>query len=235
MNKMKTFLLTVVLSVGACSAVIYTSCNKATCVSSTTCENGGTCKGGDCTCPVGFTGAFCQTKANSVLRYVNNTFTPVTISVNGSTQNIPVGGKVAFVGQAGTVANGSASTSGAAGSLGVDNSGGILGLTINWDIDTTFPNMDTLDIPLNVGASYFYLYIVNTGTASILDFYVNYEFSYGQVYQDITVPNNSVTYGVGYYLAYSSSSVQVQRSDSKVIWQAVTVPFTSNQSYTAKF
>jgi len=232
---MKTFLLTAILAFGACSAVIYTSCNKATCRNSATCENGGSCTSGDCTCPVGYAGAFCQTKLYSVLQYTNNTFTPITITVNGTTQNIPVGGKTAFAGQAGTVANGSASTSGVAGSLGVDNSGGVLGLTINWGIDTTFPNQDTLNIPLNVGASYFYLYMVNTGTSSILDFYVNYEFTYGQVYQDITVPNNGVTYGVGYYLAYSSSSVQVQRSDSKVIWQAVTVPFTNNQSYTAKF
>jgi hypothetical protein len=227
------FITAIVFTV-ICSGFIFTSCNKPSC-GGMVCENGGTCTGGTCSCPTGYSGNLCQTKANTAIQYQNNTFTPVTIGVNGLTQIIPVGGNATFIGQVGTVASGSANTAGAVSSLGNDNSGGTLGLTINWSIENTFPNSDTLKVPLDVGATYFFLKMVNSGSTNIIDFYVNVEFSYGQFYQDVTVPNGGVTYDLGYYLAYPSSNVQVQTSASKVIWQAVTLPFTNNQTYTASF
>ena len=72
----------------------------------------------------------------------------------------------------------------------------------------------------------------NSGAKSVIDYYVNVAFSYGEFYQDVTVPNDGNTYDLGYYLAYPSSNVQTQSSDSKVVWKAVTLPFTNNQTYT---
>jgi hypothetical protein len=121
--------------------------------------------------------------------------------------------------------------------LGISSPGGIIGLEINWEISNPFPtrSKDTLRVPLDVGATYFFLRMANTGSKNIINFYVNYQFSYGQVYQDVTVPNNGVTYDLGYYLAYPYSNVQMQTSDSKVVWKAVSLPFISNQSFGVTF
>ena len=233
MKKLKRFIIATSF-ITICSGLIYTSCNKPSC-GGMVCENGGTCSGGTCSCPTGYSGNLCQVVANTAIEYQNNTFTPVTIAVNGDGRTIPVGGTTTYIGQLGTVASGTASTSGAASSLGISNAGGIIGLTINWDLNNNFPDNDTLKVPLNVGATYFFLRMANKGSFNIIDFYVNVEFSYGQVYQDVTVPNNGVTYDLGYYLAFSNSNVQVQTSNSVVTWQAVTLPFTDNQIYTASF
>jgi hypothetical protein len=60
MKSIKQIALTVLLTIGAFSAITYTACNKDAC-SGVTCQNGGTCSGGTCTCQTGYTGTNCQT------------------------------------------------------------------------------------------------------------------------------------------------------------------------------
>jgi len=235
MKNIKLFILTAMVMATCCVAAIFTSCTKSSCTNMV-CQNGGTCSGGNCQCPTGFSGSLCQLRATSAIQYINDTYTPISIAVNGNSQTIPVGGKVTFAGQYGIPATTLASTSGTAGSLGIDNAGAIIGLTINWSRVDSFPISDTLRIPLDVGATYFFLKLINTGTKNVIDYYVNYQFPYGETYEDITVPNNSTTYNMGYYLAYANSNVQAQASNGttpQIIWRAVTLPFTSNQSFTA--
>jgi hypothetical protein len=59
MKRLRLIALSVVLTLGAFSAVVYTSCTKDEC-KSVTCLNGGTCSGGNCTCPTGYEGTTCQ-------------------------------------------------------------------------------------------------------------------------------------------------------------------------------
>ncbi|MCD6010630.1 MAG: hypothetical protein K0Q79_492 [Flavipsychrobacter sp.] len=214
--------------------IIFSSCSRTNC-DKIICQNGGTCADGKCTCLAGFTGALCQSRANSAIQYINNAFTPITISVNGDTRIIPVGGSVAYGGQYGLAATGTATTAGNGAMLGVTTDGGKVGLTINWPIDNIFPATDTLRVPMDVGATWFFLRIANVSSRNIINYYVNYQFSYGEEYQDVTIPNNGTTYGMGYYLAYPYSNVQTQSTSSttpKIDWRAVTLPFTSNQSAT---
>lgn len=231
MKNIKIILLSFLFTSVFSGVVIFSSCTKTSC-SGITCQNGGTCSAGKCVCPTGFSGARCQTRASSAIQYKNNTYTPITIVVNGDTKTIPVGGVANFTGQFGTAALGTASTSGSASSLGISTPAGIIGLTINWAIDNTFPSTDTLRVPLDVGATYFFLRMANTGSTNIINYYVNVTFPYGEFYQDVTVPNTGTTYNLGYYLAYPSSNVQTQSSNSVVTWKPVTLPFTSNQSFT---
>jgi len=80
-----------------------------------------------CKCLDGFSGLFCDIAAITAVSYQNNTFTPISIVVNGNAQTIPVGGSYAFSGKAGTVASGTATTSGSASSLGISVRVGLSG------------------------------------------------------------------------------------------------------------
>ncbi len=199
MKNIKLIVLTLMVSATFAGVVIFSACTKTSC-SNIVCKNGGTCSSGKCQCLAGYSGVYCQVAATTAISYKNNTFTPITIGVNGLTAIIPAGGSVAFRGSANAVASGSATTFGTANELGISTSGGIIGLTINWAINNTFPTSDTLKVPLDIGASYFFLRLKNSGTKNIIDFYVNVGFSYGEVYQDVTIPNDGNTYDMGYYL-----------------------------------
>ncbi len=234
MKNFKLLAFTTSLAFASFGAIVFTSCNKQNC-SMVTCQNGGTCSDGKCSCPAGYSGILCEVKARTAIRYKNNTYTPISITINGDGQTIPVGGSVVFPGVMGTTAFGTAATAGSANQLGISDPGGIIGLTMNWSLDHTFPTTDTMTVPLDVGSTFFFLKMSNSRSADIINYYVNYQFSYGQAYQDITVPHDGQTHNMGYYLAYPASNVMMQTSDSKVEWRAVTLPSTSNQSFTASF
>jgi len=61
MKRMKTIAVSVLLTLGAFSAITYTACTKDEC-KDVTCSNGGSCVSGACSCPTGYEGTTCQTK-----------------------------------------------------------------------------------------------------------------------------------------------------------------------------
>jgi len=97
MRSIKQIALTVLLTVGAFSAITYTACNKDAC-SGVTCQNGGTCASGTCTCPTGYQGTNCQilTRENFVGTYNGSdqcgtgTYTITLTITDASTNNISV-------------------------------------------------------------------------------------------------------------------------------------------------
>ena len=64
MKKLQSVLLASVLTLGAFTAAIVSSCNPDQC-KDVVCANGGTCLDGTCSCPLGYVGTLCDTKANS--------------------------------------------------------------------------------------------------------------------------------------------------------------------------
>ena len=62
MKSVRLIALSAILTFGTFGAIMYTSCTKDAC-KGVTCLNGGTCSGGTCTCPTGYIGASCQTRA----------------------------------------------------------------------------------------------------------------------------------------------------------------------------
>jgi len=235
MKKIKAFVLAVLIAIGFCSSVIYTSCNKSTCIG-IVCQNGGLCLSGSCSCPSGYAGTYCDKATSSNVAYMNNTFTPITIAINGVSATIPVGGTMSFTGSYGTMASGVASTSGST-PLGVMTGGGVVGETINWQLNDPFPASGTFTDTLNVGASYFYLAIVNREkNVSIINYTVNNGLTTGMYPVTATIPNNGETYGLGYYLAYPNSNVQVYFSDgSSPGPSAFSLPFVNNQIFVANY
>ncbi|MDR3679773.1 MAG: hypothetical protein P4L41_07395 [Flavipsychrobacter sp.] len=96
MKSIKQIALTVLLTIGAFSAITYTACNKDAC-SGVTCNNGGTCSGGTCTCQTGYEGVRCDTLSRTKFLGVytgQETCTvgtdnySVTLSSNSSNLNI---------------------------------------------------------------------------------------------------------------------------------------------------
>lgn len=67
MKNLKNILLASLLTVGTFSTVLFSSCNQDKC-KDVVCANGGTCSAddGSCSCAAGYTGATCDTKANSL-------------------------------------------------------------------------------------------------------------------------------------------------------------------------
>lgn len=61
MKKVRTILLTGVLTMGVFSTVIYSSCSKKDKCDDIVCKNGGSCNDGVCKCPLGYEGVNCET------------------------------------------------------------------------------------------------------------------------------------------------------------------------------
>ncbi len=171
----------------------------------------------------------CQTacSSNSSITFQNNSFTSIEITFNGITQTIPPGGTAVFYGTPGTLATGTAETS------GNTSSGTQVGSKLIWNLSTQFPSSGNATTNLNVGSDWFFIKIKNNGTKPLENFYVNYGLQ-SQTLDNITIPNNNQGYNIGYYKAWSNSNVRtdLQGTSQYVTWYQgtnFTLPFTINQ------
>lgn len=64
MKSIKSVAFSALLTLGAFSAITYTSCSKDDC-EDVICSNGGTCVDGTCACPTGYEGTTCQTESRA--------------------------------------------------------------------------------------------------------------------------------------------------------------------------
>jgi len=226
MNKLKLILLNAVLMVTAFTAVVYTSCKKDAC-SGVTCQNGGSCSGGNCTCPTGFYGNYCE---NTSISYTNDTYTPITITLNGVTQTIANGSTVSFDGVAGSTATVSAYT------YGTTSSNTQLGEKITWSFTDNFSTDGSdPDEPLDAPNDVFYLEMVdNSATESITSITVN-PGATDAVTDELNIPNNSQIYGVGYYPVETTgpTSIYVVGNTGGTSTFNLTIPSVANASTTA--
>lgn len=206
------------------------SCTKKTTdpCSGVNCMNGGVCNKGQCTCPTGYTGIYCETKLTTSLAYKNNASTPITITVNGTTQTINVGSSATFTGNAGNAANGTATTS------GTTVGGGTKGVIMQWTLNNSFPASGTQTVDLNVPSDYFFLYMQNTSAASISELYTNNGNSY-QMTEDVNIPNNGIKYAVGYYHASSTVYLAAVSSNASAYTNTATFTLVNNQTFSWTF
>ncbi len=72
MKSFRNIAVAAILSVGAFSAIFYSSCSKTTTdpCSGVTCQNGGACSSGNCTCKTGIGGKVCDSVYRTM--YANN-------------------------------------------------------------------------------------------------------------------------------------------------------------------
>ena len=224
MKQTRLVVFTTVLMICAFAAILYSSCSKDAC-NGVSCKNGGACVNGICSCPTGYTGTACE---QSIIVYVNNAYTPVSITVNNVTGTIPASGFISFSGTAGASATVTASTS-------VTNQAGkTVGEVVTWSFTDSFPTNGTkLTVPLNIDTSYFYLKMANADPSdSVVYVKVNYATPYEKM-DSVLIPNNGLTYVVGYYKAFSTTKVYAAGSYPGTSWVlGTTIPDVVNATTT---
>ena len=223
MKKTRLVLLTSVITLMAFAAIVYSSCKKDPC-SGVNCQNGGACSNGSCVCPSGYSGSFCEL---SSITFSNDTYTPISITVNNSPATIDVGSSVTFSGTAGSTAAVYASTSGST------TGGTQVGQLIVWSYTDKFPvNGSTLTEPFDVSSDYFFLKMINVNSSqSIITVKVNYQTT-AEVDDNVTIPNDGNTYDIGYYSAYSNTEVYATSSSSGFWTWFPSIPNTANAEVT---
>lgn len=173
----------------------------------------------------------CSGPQGSTINYVNNSFTTMTITVNGVTKTVGAGQKVGFTGTPSSTASGNATTS------GKTSSGSIIGEPMNWTISNTFPSSGSMDVNLNVSSSHFFLRMRNTGTKTLTPVYVNHGLN-SQSVDYVVIPPDGVTYPMGYYKAFTNGNVRAYWQGQPTqysYWnqgQQYTLPFSNNQAIT---
>ncbi len=170
-------------------------------------------------------GTFIET---TIVKFTNPAFTPITVTVNGTSQVVEVGSTVTFQGQAGTSLKYHAETS------GKTTQGTQIGLLISWDGDDIYPTSGTKTFNLSVSQDFFFLYIVNQSSRKTTKLLVNYGLQ-AQTTDNINIPNDKIKYRTGYYRAYSNSNIRLE-GENNAIWNLsssdLKLPNTQNQSYT---
>ena len=120
---------------------------------------------------------------------------------------------------------------GTATTSGKTSSGTTVGSTMSWTLNNTFPTSGNLNSNLNVGGDYFFLKVKNASPKSINKVYVNYGLV-NQTLDNVVIANDSQTYNLGYYKAFSNSNVRGENGTYAWSWNTLSLPFTQNQSFT---
>lgn len=159
----------------------------------------------------------------TTLVYVNDTYTPVSITANGITSTIPVGGSINYTATAGSSNAVTAQTS------GLTSTNTVVGSVMNWTLNDVFPSSGTIRRTIDVPSQYFFLKIVNNSSYRASGLYVNYGLV-SQTFDNINF--GSGTYNIGYYQAYSNSNARCASSNGGYWQMNASLANSQNQSFT---
>ena len=163
-----------------------------------------------------------KTQQYSTITYVNDAYTDISISVNGVSKTIPVGGSVSYTGAVSSNADLVASTS------------GTFGAQYPWSYTDVFHADANTELTktLDVDPSYFFLEATNSYSYSTTQIEVNVGLV-AQTIENISIPNDGNTYQLGYYQAFGNTAVKSFYSDLTT-WTSpyLAIPNTYNASYT---
>lgn len=239
MKQMKSLVLVISWVLITFSLIIHSSCEKPSC-SGVVCENKGSCSDNVCMCPTGYSGKNCEL---STIAFKNNTYTPVSITINGTSYNIAKDSTLRVTDTAGSVAKVSASTS------GKTSSGEVIGYVVKWSFNDTFPvNGASFTQPLDVSPEntdnnkeqVFYLEIVNNNDAlSITQVVISNIQTSEIIRSDKAIPNNKQAYGICYIISGGNIALAANNfnpSNSQFTTMASEplglLPYKPNQKYT---
>lgn len=211
MKKTKLISLTATITFSALVAILYSSCTKVqdTC-KGTICQNSGACINGTCSCPTGYTGQFCE---QSIIIYVNNTFTPVILTANNTISRLQPGGFLSIVGMAGSSVSVSANT------CVMTPTGKRVGDNVTWSFTDQFPvNGARFTHPLYISPSYFLLNVANGDYSdSVVALKVNYGTAF-ETTDSLLLPNDGTPRVIGYYQAQPGIQVLALSNKTGFSW-----------------
>jgi PKD repeat protein len=154
------------------------------------------------------------TNVQGSITYYNTTQTSLTITVNGQTQTAATNASVTFYGSPNSTATGTALA------FGTTSNGAQVGLKLSISINDTFTATGK-SVNLQIGSSFFFLQLKNSWTYPITKVYINYGLA-DQTLDNITIPNDGQTYGLGYYKGLSNSNVRFENGTH--IWSSNIYP-----------
>lgn len=167
------------------------------------------------------------------ISFNNSVFTTITINVTGfNSRTITPGTTTTF-----TFNNNPGQVIYTASTSGTNSQGGQVGLNMIWNETVNVSGKANETINLIFGPAYFFLYIKNSGLSRLTPLYVNWG-TVEQTQDNILIPNDNVTYNIGYYKAFTNTEVRMymeQSPQSYVYWKngiSFTFPFTNNQTIT---
>jgi hypothetical protein len=165
----------------------------------------------------------------SYISFTNTTYTRTAFVFNNQTKYADPGNVVNYYGFLNQNANGTATT------YGTNSNGDQLGLTMSSNFNYTFPATIATGFNQNffINNSSFFLRIRNTHlTQNITQIIINQGLT-SQRTENITIPNNGTTYGIGYYSAFTNSNVRVILGNGTIIdYTGLGLPFSTNQQFT---
>ncbi len=168
------------------------------------------------------------------ISFSNAVFTAIIIDVTGiiDSRTIQPGAKETFqfASNPGQVIY-SASTS------GKTSQGDRVGLNMVWNDTVNVANKSSEAINLIIGPAYFFLFITNSGLSRLTPLYVNWG-TVDQTQDNILIPNDNITYHIGYYKAFANTEIRMHLEQSPlsyVFWKNGTqfnFTYTNNQTIT---
>jgi len=164
-------------------------------------------------------------KPSTDITFNNNTFKPISITVDYIEKTIPVEGSVTYYDLEGTSIDYYAETS------GTTTTGTIVGELLTWNYSIELTG-GSLEWNLNISSDYYFMTIANSGTHVLTPLEVTQGLS-DVLTEYISIPNNGTKYNIGYYKAYSGTVVKGYFEDDPgrwVFWENLTFAGTINQS-----
>ena len=164
-----------------------------------------------------------------VLQLKNTVFTDITLSISGfSDEVLSPGDSINYLF---TENPGSVTYYGE--TSGKTTSGSVVGIPIYWS-QTINTNNPFRKISLVIKSDLFFAYMRNNGSAALSPVYVNYGRA-EQTMDNVLIPNDGVTYRLGYYKAFNDTQVRahLQGTENDVFWnqgEHFFLPWTDNQT-----
>ena len=163
----------------------------------------------------------------NIIRFNNPLFTDIDVTVGGLKKTMSPDAYLMF----GQIDNQSVSYY--AQTCGKTTSGTQVGKLISWEYNVDLYTYSSYNLILT--SSNVFFYITNNSTYTLTPFYVNYNNSAEQTMDNIEIPNNGVTYRIGYYKAFSVMQVRAYYKyypSEYAYWinpTNLTIPWTNNQ------
>lgn len=112
--------------------------------------------------------------------------------------------------------------------------GSDVGISLSITNDTLNISNNPRTINININANYFFLYYTNALTVNVYPLEVNYGTT-AQMTEYITIPNDNIQYGLGYYEAYTNTEIRFYTNYPSQYQYAIqgthfTFSWTTNQS-----